>query len=80
MIPELNKAYTATTNAPSEKPRAPTKTLLAETYRGYIGIMEKKMETTLMENQMEKKMQNEMETVDLPKLSWHPIEKSCGPR
>ena len=48
-------------------------------YRGYIGIMEKKMETTLsglgfrvlgfpklgvptiMENQMEKKMENEME-------------------
>ena len=31
-------------------------------YRGYIGIMEKKMETTLMENQMEKKMENEMDT------------------
>ena len=31
-------------------------------YRGYIGIMEKKMETTIMENQMEKKMENEMET------------------
>ena len=27
-----------------------------------IGIMEKKMETTIMENQMEKKMENEMET------------------
>ena len=26
------------------------------------GIMEKKMETTIMENQMEKKMENEMET------------------
>ena len=26
-------------------------------------IMEKKMETTIMENQMEKKMENEMETV-----------------
>ena len=31
-------------------------------YGGYIGIMEKKMETTIMENQMEKKMENEMET------------------
>ena len=33
-------------------------------YWGYIGIMEKKMETTrvIMENQMEKKMENEMET------------------
>ena len=31
-------------------------------YRGYIGIMEKKIETTIMENQMEKKMENEMET------------------
>ena len=30
--------------------------------RGYIGIMENKMETTIMENQMEKKMENEMET------------------
>ena len=29
-------------------------------YLGYI--MEKKMETTIMENQMEKKMENEMET------------------
>ena len=28
----------------------------------YIGIMENKMETTIMENQMEKKMENEMET------------------
>ena len=27
-----------------------------------LGIMEKKMETTIMENQMEKKMENEMET------------------
>ena len=26
------------------------------------GIMEKRMETTIMENQMEKKMENEMET------------------
>ena len=26
------------------------------------GIMEKKLETTIMENQMEKKMENEMET------------------
>ena len=32
------------------------------THWGYIGIMEKKMETTIMENQMEKKMENEMET------------------
>ena len=31
-------------------------------YRGYIGIMEKNMETTIMENQMEKKIENEMET------------------
>ena len=34
---------------------------------GYVGIMEKKMETTIginpiTENQMEKKMENEMET------------------
>ena len=29
---------------------------------GNIGIMEKKMETTIMENQMEKKMENEMKT------------------
>ena len=27
-----------------------------------MGIMEKKMETTIMENQLEKKMENEMET------------------
>ena len=27
-----------------------------------LGIMEKKMETTIMENQMEKKMENGMET------------------
>ena len=32
-------------------------------YWGYIGIMEKKMETTIMENQMETKMENDMETV-----------------
>ena len=31
-------------------------------YWGYIGIMEKKMEATIMENQMEKKMENEMDT------------------
>ena len=31
-------------------------------YWGNIGIMENKMETTIMENQMEKKMENEMET------------------
>ena len=31
-------------------------------YRVYIGILENKMETTIMENQMEKKMENEMET------------------
>ena len=30
--------------------------------QNYLGIMEKKMETTIMENQMEKKMENEMET------------------
>ena len=29
---------------------------------GYIGIMEKNMEITIMENQMEKKMEHEMET------------------
>ena len=29
---------------------------------GILGIMEKKMETTIMENQMDKKMENEMET------------------
>ena len=27
-----------------------------------IGVMENKMETTILENQMEKKMENEMET------------------
>ena len=27
-----------------------------------MGIIEKKMETTIMENQMEKKMEHEMET------------------
>ena len=27
-----------------------------------MGIMEKKLETTIMENQLEKKMENEMET------------------
>ena len=31
-------------------------------YWGYIGVMENKMETTIIENQMEKKMENEMET------------------
>ena len=31
-------------------------------YWGYIGIMEKKMETTIMENQMEKNIENYMET------------------
>ena len=30
-------------------------------YWGYIGIMGKKMEATIMENQMEKKMEKEME-------------------
>ena len=30
-----------------------------------FGIMEKKMETTIMENQMEKKIENEMETTTL---------------
>ena len=30
-------------------------------YRGYQGIMEKNMETTIMENQMEKKKEHEME-------------------
>ena len=29
---------------------------------GYIGIMGNKMETIIMEDQMEKKMENEMET------------------
>ena len=29
---------------------------------GYIGIMENKVEITIMENQMEKKMEDEMET------------------
>ena len=32
-------------------------------YWGYIGIMENKMETTIMENQMEKKMENGMSCV-----------------
>ena len=31
-------------------------------YWGNIGIMKNQMETTIMENQMEKKMENEMET------------------
>ena len=31
-------------------------------YRVYIEIMEKKVETTIMENQMEKNMKHEMET------------------
>ena len=31
-------------------------------YWGYMGIMEKKMETIIMENQIEKNMENEMET------------------
>ena len=31
-------------------------------YRGSMGIMEKNMEATIMENQMEKKLENEMET------------------
>ena len=30
-------------------------------YWGYIGIMEKNMETTIMENQIQKKRENEME-------------------
>ena len=30
-------------------------------YWGSMGIMEKKMEITIMENQMEKKIENEME-------------------
>ena len=30
-----------------------------------VGIMESRMETTLRENQMEKKMENEMETTTL---------------
>ena len=29
-------------------------------YWGYVGMMENEMETTIMENQMEKKMENEM--------------------
>ena len=67
------------------KPSAPLKGYTSETTKlkwGYIGIMEKKMETTIvywgstgvyrvwgfrvygpiMENQMEKKMEDEMET------------------
>ena len=34
---------------------------------GSIGIMEKKMETIIMENRMEKRMENEMETRDMGK-------------
>ena len=40
----------------------PFKGVILGFYWGYKGIMEKKMETTIMENQMEKKMENEMET------------------
>ena len=32
-------------------------------YWGYIGIMENETETTIMENHMEKKMENEMEYI-----------------
>ena len=35
-----------------------------------IGIMEKKMETTIMENEMEKKMENGMETGTILELYW----------
>ena len=40
-----------------------TKNLILGLYWGNIGIMENQMETTIMENQMEKKMENEMETL-----------------
>ena len=36
--------------------------LISVVYWGNIGIMENQMETTIMENQMKKKMENEMET------------------
>ena len=32
-------------------------------YRGYMGIMENNIETTIMEHQMEKNMENDMETI-----------------
>ena len=35
-----------------------------------LGIMEKKMETTIMENQMEKKMENEMDIGIIYGLYW----------
>ena len=37
----------------------------------FIGIMEKRMETTTMENQMEKKMENEMEIGKLKQWAAH---------
>ena len=51
---------------PSEVPKQAVKPR-AKTHRVYIwvilGVMEKEMETIIMENQMEKKMENEMETM-----------------
>ena len=49
-------------------------------YWGNIGIMQKKMEATIMENQTEKKMENEMETgiileLYLKRWSWPRIFK-----
>ena len=35
---------------------------VVEFHRGYMGIMENNMETTIIENQMEKSMEHEMET------------------
>ena len=37
-------------------------TILYGLYSGYIGLMENKARTTIMENQMEKRMEHEMET------------------
>ena len=39
-------------------------------YWGYIGVVENQMETTIMENQMEKTMENEMETGIILGLFW----------
>ena len=45
-----------------------TTTGILRIYRGYIGIMENKMETTVREDQMEEKMENEMETAYIPPI------------
>ena len=48
-------------------------------YWGNIGIMENKMETIIMENQMEKKMENEMETGIILGLCWDNGKENGNP-